>query len=98
MDRRRTATRCGYPRFGAGSCKGIRATLGPAGPDRHGQSTRRHAVEIRGQRDSATIANRSGRGATMSATKLVQRLREHDWLAALIELVIVVVGILLALQ
>jgi len=34
----------------------------------------------------------------MSGTKLVKRLREHDWLAALIELVIVAVGILLALQ
>ena len=35
----------------------------------------------------------------MSGTKkLVTRLREHDWLAALIELVIVAVGILLALQ
>ena len=34
----------------------------------------------------------------MSGAKLIQRLRDHDWLAALIELVIVVAGILLALQ
>ena len=34
----------------------------------------------------------------MSGAKLVRRLREHDWLAASIELVIVVVGILVALQ
>ena len=34
----------------------------------------------------------------MYGTKLIKRVREHDWLAALIELVIVVVGILLALQ
>lgn len=34
----------------------------------------------------------------MAAKRLVTRLREHDWLAALIELVIVVVGILIALQ
>jgi hypothetical protein len=34
----------------------------------------------------------------MPGTKLIKRLREHDWLAAVIELVIVVVGILLALQ
>ena len=34
----------------------------------------------------------------MSGAKLVRRLRDHDWLAALIELVIVAVGILLALQ
>jgi hypothetical protein len=38
------------------------------------------------------------KGATMAASRLVRRLREHDWLAALIELVIVVVGILIALQ
>ena len=35
---------------------------------------------------------------TMPATKLTRRLRDHDWLAALIELAIVVGGILLALQ
>ena len=34
----------------------------------------------------------------MSGAKLIKRLREHDWLAAAIEFVIVVVGILLALQ
>ncbi|MEO8161895.1 MAG: hypothetical protein ABI588_10795, partial [Arenimonas sp.] len=34
----------------------------------------------------------------MSLTKLSTRLRAHDWTAALIELVIVVVGILIALQ
>lgn len=34
----------------------------------------------------------------MSALKLVARLRRHDWTAAVIELVIVVVGILVALQ
>lgn len=34
----------------------------------------------------------------MSGAKLIKRLREHDWLAAVIELVIVAVGILLALQ
>jgi hypothetical protein len=34
----------------------------------------------------------------MSGAKLVKRLRDHDWLAALIEFVIVVAGILLALQ
>ena len=34
----------------------------------------------------------------MAAARLARRLREHDWLAALIELVIVVVGILIALQ
>ncbi len=34
----------------------------------------------------------------MSATRLLLRLREHDWLAALIELVIVIAGILIALQ
>jgi hypothetical protein len=34
----------------------------------------------------------------MAATRLLRRLREHDWLAAAIELVIVVVGILVALQ
>lgn len=34
----------------------------------------------------------------MAARKLVARLREHDWLAALIELAIVVLGILIALQ
>ncbi len=34
----------------------------------------------------------------MQSSRLVARLREHDWLAAVIELVIVVVGILIALQ
>src|SRR6185312_12002303 len=34
----------------------------------------------------------------MRTSKLAARLREHDWLAAAIELVIVVVGILIALQ
>lgn len=34
----------------------------------------------------------------MAASRLVTRLREHDWVAAAIELVIVVVGILIALQ
>ena len=34
----------------------------------------------------------------MSALKLAVRLRRHDWTAAIIELVIVVVGILIALQ
>jgi hypothetical protein len=34
----------------------------------------------------------------MTATRLLRRLREHDWLAAAIEFVIVVAGILLALQ
>ena len=34
----------------------------------------------------------------MSGAKLIRRLRDHDWLAALIELVIVAAGILLALQ
>ncbi len=34
----------------------------------------------------------------MAGVRLIRRLREHDWLAASIELVIVVVGILLALK
>lgn len=34
----------------------------------------------------------------MAATKFLHRLRTHDWLGALIELVIVIVGILIALQ
>jgi hypothetical protein len=34
----------------------------------------------------------------VATTRLLRRLREHDWLAAMIELAIVVVGILLALQ
>ena len=34
----------------------------------------------------------------MSLSKLTHRLREHDWMAALIELVIVIAGILIALQ
>lgn len=34
----------------------------------------------------------------MAASKLSARLREHDWLGAVIELAIVVVGILIALQ
>jgi hypothetical protein len=34
----------------------------------------------------------------MSLMKIAHRLREHDWLAAAIELVIVIVGILIALQ
>jgi hypothetical protein len=34
----------------------------------------------------------------MRMLKFVARLRRHDWMAAIIELVIVVVGILLALQ
>ena len=34
----------------------------------------------------------------MATRRLLQRLREHDWLAALIELGIVVAGILIALQ
>jgi len=34
----------------------------------------------------------------VTTTRLLRRLREHDWLAATIELVIVVAGILLALQ
>jgi hypothetical protein len=34
----------------------------------------------------------------VTTRKLLHRLREHDWLAAMIELVIVVAGILLALQ
>ena|SRR6185437_8797187 len=34
----------------------------------------------------------------MRTSRLAARLREHDWLAAVIELVIVVVGILIALQ
>ena len=34
----------------------------------------------------------------MAASRLIARLREHDWLAAAIELVIVVAGILIALQ
>lgn len=33
-----------------------------------------------------------------STTRLLHRLREHDWLAALIEVVIVIVGILVALE
>jgi hypothetical protein len=36
--------------------------------------------------------------AAMRTARLVARLREHDWVAAVIELVIVVVGILIALQ
>jgi hypothetical protein len=39
-----------------------------------------------------------GRVVRMATTRLLGRLRAHDWLAASIELVIVVVGILLALQ
>lgn len=34
----------------------------------------------------------------MKARKLALRLREHDWMAAVIELLVVVVGILIALQ
>jgi len=34
----------------------------------------------------------------MRASRLIARLREHDWLAVAIELVVVVVGILIALQ
>ncbi|HSN00304.1 MAG TPA: hypothetical protein VLS52_04800 [Rudaea sp.] len=34
----------------------------------------------------------------MAASRLMARLRDHDWLAAVIELAIVVVGILIALQ
>jgi hypothetical protein len=34
----------------------------------------------------------------MVASRLMARLREHDWMAAAVELVIVVVGILIALQ
>lgn len=34
----------------------------------------------------------------MAARRLIARLREHDWLAVFIELVVVVVGILIALQ
>ena len=34
----------------------------------------------------------------MTASRMVRRLREHDWLAVVIELVVVVVGILIALQ
>src|SRR6478609_3644789 len=34
----------------------------------------------------------------MRPARLVQRLREHDWMSALIELVIVIAGILIALQ
>ena len=34
----------------------------------------------------------------MQPARLVQRLREHDWMAAVIELVIVIAGILIALQ
>src|SRR6185312_704903 len=37
-------------------------------------------------------------GAVMRASRLIARLREHDWLAVAIELVIVVVGILIALE
>jgi hypothetical protein len=39
-----------------------------------------------------------GVGDPMQAARLVQRLREHDWMAAVIELVIVIAGILIALQ
>ena len=38
------------------------------------------------------------RGISMGGAKLARRLREHDWVAAAIEFVIVVLGILLALQ
>ena len=34
----------------------------------------------------------------MAATRLAKRLREHDWFAAAIEVLIVIVGILIALQ
>lgn len=34
----------------------------------------------------------------MATTRLIQRLREHDWLAVLVELAVVVLGILIALQ
>ena len=34
----------------------------------------------------------------MAGTKFLDRLRTHDWLGALIELVIVIAGILIALQ
>ena len=37
-------------------------------------------------------------GAGNSMRRLAQRLREHDWLAAIIELMIVIAGILIALQ
>jgi hypothetical protein len=39
-----------------------------------------------------------GHGAGDSMRRLAQRLREHDWMAAVIELVIVIAGILIALQ
>jgi hypothetical protein len=37
-------------------------------------------------------------GDSMQSSRLVQRLRAHDWMAAVIELVIVIAGILIALQ
>jgi hypothetical protein len=37
-------------------------------------------------------------GAAMAVLKLAQRLRAHDWFAAWIEVLIVIVGILIALQ
>ena len=38
------------------------------------------------------------RGVVIGMRRLAQRLREHDWFAAAVELAIVVIGILLALQ
>src|SRR4051794_25562842 len=40
----------------------------------------------------------SRRGGFMRPARLAQRLRDHDWTAAVIELVIVIAGILIALQ
>jgi hypothetical protein len=48
--------------------------------------------------DSASLHKLTLGSASMGMNKLSARLRAHDWLAAMIELVIVVVGILIALQ
>jgi hypothetical protein len=44
------------------------------------------------------VGNSGSASTPMRTARLVARLREHDWLAAVIELAIVVVGILIALQ
>jgi hypothetical protein len=46
----------------------------------------------------ASPAGEAGRGGPMRLARLAQRLRAYDWTAAVIELVIVIGGILIALQ
>lgn len=64
-------------------------TLAPTGPD----GTSRVAGAVRKSRQPVRET-----GVTMTTRRLFARLREHDWTAALIELAIVVLGILIALQ